>query len=187
MWAQGVGQKQTDKWLKPADLKFPVILTQQHWPNAVQPYTSRRSRLWWPHKTRFWPCECNISVTPWGNFFKFNTNIHLDSRSNWWFGGQRSRSRWPHKTPLLKTSHSSYDIISHRWLIFDMTLEKQGRNLKLVWVVEADNHQALVLVFFSLQKRGAQTFIYSFTVTHPTKSIKIIYIKYSLSISCSCV
>ena len=30
--------------------------------------------------------ERDISGTPWGNFFKFGTNVHLDSRMNWfWF------------------------------------------------------------------------------------------------------
>ncbi len=33
------------------------------------------------------------------NFFKFDTDIHLDSRMNWLdFGGQRSRSLWPRIT-----------------------------------------------------------------------------------------
>jgi len=44
-------------------------------------------------------CLSNISVISWGNFFKYGTNMPLDSKMNWLdFGGQRSRSPWPHKT-----------------------------------------------------------------------------------------
>lgn len=41
-------------------------------------------------------CERDISQSPWGNFIKSGTNVHLDSNMNWSeFGGQRSRSRSP--------------------------------------------------------------------------------------------
>ena len=36
--------------------------------------------------------QCNISITPFGNFFKFGTDVRLDSGMNWWdFGHQKVR------------------------------------------------------------------------------------------------
>jgi len=38
--------------------------------------------------------EHNISVTPWGNFFKFGTGVHFNWRMNWLkFGGQRLKDK----------------------------------------------------------------------------------------------
>ena len=45
------------------------------------------------------PREHDTSGTPSGNLFKFDSNVHLDSRIGWLdFGGQRSRSLWPRRT-----------------------------------------------------------------------------------------
>ncbi len=39
-------------------------------------------------------CKCNISRTPWGNFFKFGTKVHCDSRMTCLdFGGHRSKGK----------------------------------------------------------------------------------------------
>lgn len=57
-------------------------------------------------------CEIFILRTPWGNFFKFDTNIHLHSRINWLeFGGQRPRPLWPYRRyfwPLRNIHNNSY-------------------------------------------------------------------------------
>jgi len=52
-------------------------------------------------------CGHNISVTPRWNFFKFGTNIRLDSKTNWLdFVGQRPRSWWPDKTCFCPCEHN---------------------------------------------------------------------------------
>lgn len=56
-------------------------------------------RLWWPHKTWFWPY---ISLMSGGSLLKVVKNIQLDSRMNLLqCGGQRSSSLWPNKTVLV--------------------------------------------------------------------------------------
>ena len=40
-------------------------------------------------------CECDTSRMPWQKFFKFDPDVHLESKMNWLeFGGQRSL--WEH-------------------------------------------------------------------------------------------
>ena len=53
-----------------------------------------------------WP---DVLGTPWGNFFSFGINIHLDSRMNWlYFGDQRSRSLWPQIHPILRNAWGNF-------------------------------------------------------------------------------
>ena len=62
-----------------------------------------------------------ISGMPWRNFFKFGINVLLDSRMNWLdFGGQRSRSLWPHVCPILVISLELLEWIE--WCMDDIFL-----------------------------------------------------------------
>lgn len=56
-------------------------------------------------------CERDISKTPWGNFFKFGANVHLDSSMNWFdFGGQWVKGHWD-RTRNISGHHSTIGML----------------------------------------------------------------------------
>ena len=64
---------------------------------ATTPETARQSHS----------CEHDISRTPWGNFFKFATNAHVDWQMKWLvFCCQRLSSPWPYKTHYWSCRHN---------------------------------------------------------------------------------
>ena len=52
------------------------------------------------------------------NLLKFSTNVHRDSKVNWLeYGGQRSRSLWPHGIQFLWTPYLKNALIMLKWCL----------------------------------------------------------------------
>ena len=70
----------------------PIFTLTDGWTDWNLLVQGQKSRSWWLHKAHALLCEADISGTLWRNPFTFGTNIHLNSRINWFdFGSQRSK------------------------------------------------------------------------------------------------
>ena len=72
-----------------------IDVSNTYFPHCISTLTTASGRTHYVFRLSVNPshsCEHDISKPPWGSFFKFGINNHLDSRRNWLdCGGQRSR------------------------------------------------------------------------------------------------
>ena len=138
------------------------------------------SIMFLPGPSVFLSCslELNISRALWGNFFKFRSNVHLDSRVNWLdLGGQRSKVNFfvasqfsARKILTIIQRHSSGTVT---WLVQPWG-GKSIYSIDLWYTLELPFHCSVslqVLRYFDYVFTGVFTFEMIIKVSHCLKII----------------